>query len=172
MRAGTRIGGVAGILFVIVALAGSVAQRGLPAWDESGNSATAWFSDNHERYLAGQFVSGLGFLVFKVPFLAALVERLQGAEGQPRLWSRVAFAGGILFPVGGIAGGLPASRSRYPPPTSQPGLRSSRSPPVRTGSWSPVGWARSSPAAQASASSRSVYWVAGWAGSEPSWPWR
>jgi len=78
----------------------------LPQYDAAGSTITSWYATNSPAFLSGQFVSGLGFLLFYLPFLAGICALLRSAEGGHAIWSRVAFAGGILFPAAGTAGGI------------------------------------------------------------------
>jgi hypothetical protein len=101
-----QISGVAGILFVVLFVAGAIFTGDVPTYDDSGEEIAAWFADNSSQYLAGDFITGLAFILFYFPFLAGLYTKLRGAEGQRPVWSRAALMGGIAFPLAGLAGGI------------------------------------------------------------------
>ena len=99
-----RVGGVAGILFLIMFIAGFVLQFVLgeaPAFDKPDEEIRDWFTDNGEQYLVGDYLVGLSFVLLFLPFLSSLRGLLASAEGGPAVWSRVAFAGGLLFLIFG-----------------------------------------------------------------------
>jgi hypothetical protein len=96
----------AGFLFVACSLAASFAFGDSPAYDEGGAVIAAWYAEHSTRFLIGHVLAGLVFLVFYIPFLGGLIERLREAEGPPHMWSNVAFAGAILCPATGTARGL------------------------------------------------------------------
>jgi hypothetical protein len=99
-----RVGGAAGILFLIMFIVGITLQGEPPTFDEPVDEIRDWFADNGEQYLVGDYLTGLAFLLFFLPFLASLRGLLAAAEGGPAVWSRVAFAGGLLFLIfGGVA---------------------------------------------------------------------
>jgi hypothetical protein len=100
------IAGASGILFVVLFVIGAMLTGDVPTYDEGGEEIAAWFADNGEQYLVGDFITGLAFIVFYFPFLVGLYARLRAAEGEPVLFSRVALIGGILFPIAGLAGAI------------------------------------------------------------------
>jgi hypothetical protein len=56
-----QIGGVAGILFVVLAVASSAVQGRMPTHDRGEAAIATWFADNNSRYLMEQFISGSAF---------------------------------------------------------------------------------------------------------------
>ncbi|MDO8611905.1 MAG: hypothetical protein Q7R32_03660 [Dehalococcoidia bacterium] len=96
-----RVGGIAGILYLVLFIAGIVVQGEVPAFDKPVDEIRDWFTDNGEQYLVGDYMVGLAFMLFFLPFLASLRGLLAAAEGGPAVWSRVAFAGGLLFLIFG-----------------------------------------------------------------------
>ncbi len=92
-----RVGGVAGILFLVLFIIGIIVQGDLPTFDDPVDDTQAWLSDNGEQYLVGNYLITLAFVLFFLPFLASLRGVLAAAEGGAAVWSRVAFAGGFLF---------------------------------------------------------------------------
>jgi hypothetical protein len=101
-----QIAGVAGILFVITFIVGAAVSGDMPMHGDDAETITAWFADNGEQYLIGDFINGLGFILFYFPFLVGLYARLRSAETEPAIWSRVALIGGILLPLAGLTGGV------------------------------------------------------------------
>jgi hypothetical protein len=102
-----RIAGISGILFVVLFIVGGGFSGDVPTYDEGGEEIAAWFAENSEEYLVGDFITGLGFVLFYFLFLGGLYAKLRAAEGDPAIFSRAALIGGILFPVAGLAGGIP-----------------------------------------------------------------
>ena len=98
-----RVGGVAGILFVIMVIVGAAVSGDTPTFDEPADEIRDWFADNGEQYLVGAFIFGLAFAFFFFPFLAGLRSLLAAAEGGHRMWSTVAFAGGVSWLALGFA---------------------------------------------------------------------
>ena len=96
-----RVGGIAGILYLVLFIAGFVVQGEAPQFDEPVDDIRDWFADNGEQYLVGDYMVGLAFMLFFLPFLASLRGLLAAAEGGAAVWSRVAFAGGLLFLIMG-----------------------------------------------------------------------
>ncbi|MEX0800369.1 MAG: hypothetical protein WD379_04050 [Dehalococcoidia bacterium] len=92
-----RIGGLMGVLFLVVFVAGAFVPGETPAFDDPVDEIREWFTDNGERYLVGNYLVGLAFVLFFIPFLASLRGLLAGAEGEPAMWSWVAFSGGLAW---------------------------------------------------------------------------
>jgi hypothetical protein len=100
------IAGASGILFVVLFVIGAIVSGDVPMYDDGGEEIAAWFADNGKQYLTGDFITGLGFILFYFPFLSGLYARLRAAEGEPGIFSRAALIGGILFPVAGLVSGI------------------------------------------------------------------
>jgi len=97
-----RVGGVAGILFLIMFIVGGIVLQGEPpTFEDPVGEIRDWFADNGKQYLVGEYLLGLAFFVFFLPFLSSLRGLLASAEGGPAVWSRVAFAGGLMFLIFG-----------------------------------------------------------------------
>ena len=92
-----RVGGVAGILFVIMVIVAAGLSGDTPTFDKPADEIRDWFADNGDQFLVGNFIFGLAFAFFFFPFLAGLRSLLGAAEGGPRVWSTVAFAGGVSW---------------------------------------------------------------------------
>src|SRR3990170_348935 len=101
-----RVGGIAGILYLVLFIAGIGVQGEVPQFDKPVDEIRDWFTDNGEQYLAGSYMVGLAFMLFFLPFLASLRGLLAAAEGGAAVWSRVAFAGGLLFLIFGATASL------------------------------------------------------------------
>ena len=92
-----RLAPIAGPIFAALLIA-SVTMTTLPGGDQSIQDATKWLdTGNHDKIavLAGYLAAVAG--VFFLWFLAALVNRLRRAEGEPDGLSRLVFASGVLF---------------------------------------------------------------------------
>lgn len=101
-----RLSGIAGILFVGLSFGASAMNTLPPSYDEDPAAMVAWFAENGMRFRLGHAFAGLAFLLLYVPFFAGLCERLRQAEGEPAIWSRVAWAGALLCPAAGTAAGM------------------------------------------------------------------
>jgi hypothetical protein len=101
-----QIAGIAGILFVISFIVGAAVSGEAPMHGDDAETITEWFADNGEQYLIGDFINGLGFILFYFPFLVGLYARLRAAEAEPAMFSRVALIGGIILPLAGLTGGV------------------------------------------------------------------
>ncbi len=100
-----RLGGLSGILFLILFIVGASFQGESPGYNDPVDEIRAFWVDDGDSYLLGDFVIGLGFILFFFPFVSALTGLLGVAEGGARMWSRIAFAGAILFlALAGAAG--------------------------------------------------------------------
>jgi hypothetical protein len=92
-----RLGGLAGVLFVVAFIVGVALQSEPPLADDPINEIRAdWVSDG-QTYLTADYILGLAFLFFYVPFIAALWALLGRAEGGVQLWSRISFIGAVFF---------------------------------------------------------------------------
>jgi hypothetical protein len=99
-----RIGGVCGILFVITFIVGAIVGGAPPDYTDSAEEIRDWFGKNGGRYLFGDHITGVAFVLFFLPFLSSLRGVLGLAEGGSGMWSRVAFAGGFATLIlGGAA---------------------------------------------------------------------
>ena len=68
-----------------------------PSYDQAPAAFVAWFAESSQRFRIGHFIAGIAFLLFYFPFFAGFCERLREAEGTPAIWSRVAWAGAIVW---------------------------------------------------------------------------
>jgi hypothetical protein len=92
-----RLGGLCGILFLVVFIVGAGYQGETPTYGDPVDEIRAYWVDDGETYLVGDFIIGLAFILFFFPFLSALRSVLGVAEGGAQMWSRNVFAGGLLF---------------------------------------------------------------------------
>jgi hypothetical protein len=92
-----RVGGACGILFLILFIVGASLQGEPPMRSDPVDEIRAFWVDDGESYLTGDYIIGLGFILFFIPFVSSLSGLLGIAEGAPRMWSRVVLGGGILF---------------------------------------------------------------------------
>jgi hypothetical protein len=106
-----RIGAWCGIVFVILFIVGGAIQADVPMADKPADEIRAYFTDNGDQYIVGDFFFGLAFVFFFLPFASALTAYLAASEGNPPVWSRlVLIAAAIITAVGGglgaVQGGL------------------------------------------------------------------
>ena len=99
-----KVGGVAGIASVVLLVvpAGLVADE--PRYSDGGREILSWYARNGGRWTLSIFVIGIALAFFLLPFLSALASVLERAEGEPHVWSRVAFASGLLIVAGMVTG--------------------------------------------------------------------
>jgi hypothetical protein len=100
-----RLGGICGILFIVTFIIGSVVQGSTPSYGDATADVRSYFVDHGNKYLAGDFIYGLAVLLFFFPFASALRSLLGVAEAGVQMWSRLVFAGAVLFLAIAAAGG-------------------------------------------------------------------
>lgn len=81
-------------------------QGDTPVRSDSVESIRQYFVDDGTKYLVGDFMIGIAFFIFFIPYLIALRWFLGSAEGTPAIWSWMAFAGGLLSTVLGFVSGI------------------------------------------------------------------
>ena len=101
-----RVGGLMGVLFLVVFFVGASVQGESVAFDDPVDEIRGWFADNGEQHLVGNYLIVLAFVLFFIPFLASLRGLLAGAEGEPAVWSWVAFSGGLALVLIGFVASL------------------------------------------------------------------
>jgi hypothetical protein len=101
-----RVGGLLGIGWLILFFIGAFALQGdTPSRDDSIASIREYFTDDGDTYLLGDYLIGIAFIVFFLPFLIILQRVLGRGEGWAGILSRVAlFAGALAILWGGFAG--------------------------------------------------------------------
>ncbi len=97
-----RVGGIAGIIYVVLFVIGVVSQGDVPMYGSSGEEISRFFADSSSQYMTSDFIIGIAFLVFYFPFLACFITLLRIADGISRPWPLLALIGGILFPIAGF----------------------------------------------------------------------
>jgi hypothetical protein len=93
MNAWARVGGAAGIVFVILTVLGGFVQGDVPVYSDGPVTIKTWFAENSDQYLIGFYLISIGSL-FYLWFLATLVSTLSGHENT-RPWNMVALLGGV-----------------------------------------------------------------------------
>jgi uncharacterized protein YneF (UPF0154 family) len=102
-----RLGGVDGIIWAVLFIVGAIGLQGEPpVRGDSIESIRAYFIDDGTKYLVGDFIVGIGFVIFYLPYVIALRWFLGSAEGTPAIWSWMAFAGGALSVMLGFVSGI------------------------------------------------------------------
>ena len=92
-----RLGGLAAILFVVTFIVGVALQSEPPLFDDPIDEVRADWASDGQTYLAADYVLGLAFVFFYIPFIVALRELLGRVEGRSYMWPRVAFIGALFF---------------------------------------------------------------------------
>jgi hypothetical protein len=91
-----RITGVFGLAWIVLFALGGIALQGQPpAYDASIGEMRAFFAAHADRYLWGDFIAGVAFVLCLLPFLVGLRSVLGAAEGGPQIASRLVLVGGI-----------------------------------------------------------------------------
>ena len=98
-----KLGGAAGIVFVVLFIIAVLLQADVPMADDSAADIKKYFSDHPKRYMVGDFVFAFAHLFFFLPFASALRAFLGRAEPPDNMWSRLVFAGAVLFTAVGAA---------------------------------------------------------------------
>jgi Na+-driven multidrug efflux pump len=101
-----RFGGVAGIIFVILAVVGFIAvpPEIPPVYDDPVAEIETFFTDNDTAYLVGDYIGAIGFVIFFLIFVVNLSGVLRSAEGTRAPWSTLALVGGVVgLAFGGVA---------------------------------------------------------------------
>ena len=96
-----RLGGAAGIAFMIMFVIGVALQTAPPLFDDPIDEIRADWVEDGNQYLVADYVLGLAFVFFYIPFISALRGILGRAEGGGNLWSRVSFIGGLIIMLWG-----------------------------------------------------------------------
>jgi hypothetical protein len=99
-----RITGVFGLAWIVLFAVGGIALQGQPpAYDAPIGEIRDFFSANGGRYLWGDYIAGLAFILCLLPFVVGLRSVLGTAEGAPQIASRLVLVGGIATVVVGDA---------------------------------------------------------------------
>ncbi len=85
-----QLAGALAIGGVIVVMVASIVLEGeTPDLSFTMAETRAWFGDNGQQYLVGNYVVGLGFLLLLTPAIVMINSMLTEAEGSPATWSRL-----------------------------------------------------------------------------------
>ena len=95
-----RIGGICGVAFIIVFLvAGFGIQGESPTYNDPIEEIRAYWENDGQAYLVGDYLLGLATLLLLLPFIVCLRTLLARSEGEPPIWSTVGFYGGLFVIV-------------------------------------------------------------------------
>lgn len=102
----TRLGGILGIAWIVSFVLGAfIIQGDTPSRDDSIADIRQYFADDGGRYLFGDYLLGIAFTLFFLPFVIILRRVLATREGWPDLLARISLYAGVIAVVwGGIAG--------------------------------------------------------------------
>jgi hypothetical protein len=92
-----RIGGALGIAFTVVFLINIFISGEPPSRDDSIEEIRQYFTDDGDLYLITDYIGGLAFFVFFLPYLVTLRWVLGPSEGSPPIWSWLTVIGGVLM---------------------------------------------------------------------------
>jgi hypothetical protein len=87
--------------FVLFVVGGIILQGQPPPYDEPINEARQFFANAADRYLWGDYIAGIAFILCFLPYLVGLHRVLSGAEPEPRMGSQLLLVGGITTVVVG-----------------------------------------------------------------------
>jgi hypothetical protein len=91
-----RLAGLFGLgWFVVFAVGAIVLQGEPPASNASLAEVRQFFTDNHTRFLVGDYLAGLAFLLLFLPFVVGFRSLLGTAQGGPQLAARLVLVGGL-----------------------------------------------------------------------------
>ena len=92
-----RVGGIFGIGFAVLFIIGPVILTGdTPTRGDSIEDIRNFFADDGEMYLVGDYIGGIAFVVFFLPYMVTLRWVLGSGEGWPPIWSWLTVIGGVL----------------------------------------------------------------------------
>jgi hypothetical protein len=99
-----RITGLFGLAWIVLFAIGGIALQGQPpAYDAPIGEIRDFFAAHGDRYLWGDYIAGLAFVLCLLPFVVGLRSLLGAAEGAPQIASRLVLVGGIATVVVGDA---------------------------------------------------------------------
>jgi Domain of unknown function (DUF4386) len=99
-----RITGVFGLAWIGLFAIGGIALQGQPpAYDAPIDEIRDFFATHGDRYLWGDYIAGLAFVLCLLPFVVGLSSVLAAVEGAPQIASRLVLVGGVATVVIGDA---------------------------------------------------------------------
>lgn len=99
-----RITGAFGLAWIVLFALGGIALQGQPpAYDAPIGETRDFFAAHGDRYLWGDYIAGLAFILCLLPFAVGLRSVLGAAEGPPQIASRLVLVGGIATVIIGDA---------------------------------------------------------------------
>ena len=99
-----RVTGVFGLAWILLFALGGIALQGQPpAYDAPIAETRDFFAAHGDRYLWGDYIAGLAFILCLLPFVVGLRAVLGAAEAAPQIASRLVLVGGIATVVVGDA---------------------------------------------------------------------
>jgi hypothetical protein len=101
---GQRITGAFGLAWIVLFAVGGIALQGQPpAYDAPIGETREFFTAHGDRYLWGDYIAGLAFVLCLLPFVVGLRSMLGAAEGGPQIGSRLVLVGGVATVIVGDA---------------------------------------------------------------------
>jgi hypothetical protein len=98
------ITGAFGLAWIVLFAVGGILLQGQPpAYDAPIHEARDFFAAHGGRYLWGDYIAGIAFVLCLLPFVVGLRSVLGAAEGPPQLASRLVLVGGIATVIVGDA---------------------------------------------------------------------
>jgi hypothetical protein len=99
-----RITGAFGLAWIVLFALGGIALQGQPpAYDAPIGETRDFFGAHGGRYLWGDYIAGLAFVLCLLPFVVGLRSVLGAAEGGPQIGSRLVLIGGVATVIVGDA---------------------------------------------------------------------
>ncbi len=96
-----KLGGAAGIAFVVLFFAGIVSQGDAPGYGDNITDVRAFYVDHANQFGVGDFITAFAAVFLFLPFAAGLRAALASADRSDGFWPRVAYAGATFFVVFG-----------------------------------------------------------------------
>ena len=102
-----RVGGALGIAFAILFIIGAIILQGEPPMrDDSIQEIRKYFQDDGQKYLVGDYLTGIAFVLLFLPYVVTLRWVLGSGEGWPPIWSWLTVIGGVAMVALGGAGSM------------------------------------------------------------------
>ncbi len=101
-----RFAGVDGIIWAILFVIGAIIIQGdSPTRGDDIEEIRKYWVEDGDTYLIGDYILGIAFVIFFLPYAIGLVALLRRAEGDPPIWSHMAYTGALLgVAFAGVAG--------------------------------------------------------------------